>query len=135
MDVRRAERASGRTKCDVPSRASGRCREIDRLFSECGGRVDQRGSHSCSWHLKPRSLALSDARIHAEQNCRWQKPSALLLKSAKSEESAVSTSEFGFRDRGRGRGRGRGRLKSGESSRKNKIPKGGRKMRDLTIFG
>src|SRR5580704_9195783 len=95
MDVRRAERTSGRTKCDVPSRASGRCREIDRLFSECGGRVDQRGSHSCSWHLKPRSLALSDARIHSEQNCRWQEPSALLLKSAKSAESVVSTSEFG----------------------------------------
>src|SRR5580700_8261307 len=56
MDVRRAERASGRTKCDVPSRASGRCREIDRLFSECGGRVDQRGSHSCPWHLKPACL-------------------------------------------------------------------------------
>jgi hypothetical protein len=57
--------------------------------------VDQRGSHSCSWHLKPRSLALSDARIHSEQNCRWQKPSALLLKSAKSAESVVSTWDLG----------------------------------------
>src|ERR1700680_2845438 len=56
MDVRRAERTSGRTKCDVPSRASGRCREIDRLFSECSRRVDQRGSDPCAWHLKAACL-------------------------------------------------------------------------------
>src|SRR5271166_4039310 len=36
-------------------------------------------------------LVVSNARIHLEQNCRWQRPSALLLKSA---ESAVSNSEF-----------------------------------------
>src|SRR5271166_7004741 len=46
-----------------------------------------------------KELAFSDARIHPEQNCRWQRPSALLLKSAK---SAVSNSEFRFSARASG---------------------------------
>jgi len=41
-----------------------------------------------------KELAFSDARIHPDQNCRWQRLSALLLKSAK---SAVSNSEFGLK--------------------------------------
>src|SRR5271157_999048 len=89
MDVRRAERTSGRTKCDVPSRASGRCREIDRLFSECSGRVDQRGSHSCAWHLKPACLTNPERSV---RTCRlWQRNSAATPENSAAFWAAMSS--------------------------------------------
>ena len=71
--------------------------DLHHFLGNCPGRSQK--------FVAPHSKhAYFGTRIHPEQNCRWQRPSALLLKSAKSAApirdlvQQLLTAELGLRD-------------------------------------